>query len=690
MAIYAVTVILSACLLFLVQPLIAKMILPWFGGTSAVWTATLVFFQVCLLSGYSYAHWLTTHVQPRTQRIIHGVLLLAGCALMPILPSEAWRPTDGSDPTLQILLLLGATVGMPSLLLSATSPLLQVWYMRDQGSEIPYWLFALSNFGSLAALLAFPLLLEPALISRTLAIAWSVAFVAFAALCILVAWKRRSDVQQPEAVPAQDRGPAPDAVQTGLWILFSACGSALLVAISAQLSTNVAPIPLLWVVPLALYLLSFILNFSGRRFYRRTSFFPWVVAALGCIAWLYTNSDTYQDIRYAIPLYLASLFVICMACHGELVELGPSPRYLTRFYLLIALGGALGGFIVGVIAPAIFDTYLELPLLLIVIAELMLVMQWRRKGSRRTLLPVRAAMIAGLVVLAGSLIVAELRYRDENLLVSRNFYGVLRVRDYVDQQPRRSLIHGTIGHGYQFSQDAYRDIAGSYFSANSGVGRALLARQAQEPFRYGVIGLGVGVLTSYARPGDYVRFYEINPDVLNIASEYFTFLSRARARGADVDVLLGDARLTLERQDPQKLDMLIVDAFSSDAVPTHLLTNEAIDLYFRHLKPDGVLAIHISNRYLDLTPVCVRAAQHVGRSAKLVRSPRDEMWEASDWVLITSDESLWTDPKFHGAHMQAREPDPAFKGWSDEYSSVWPILSLERTAIPAASIPAGQ
>ena len=684
MAIYAATVIVSACLLFLVQPLIAKIIFPWFGGTSAVWSAALVFFQVCLLCGYAYAHWLTTRVQPRWQWIVHGTLLLIGCALMPILPSDAWRPSVAGNPTAQILLLLTATVGLPSLLLSSTSPLLQVWYMRRTGSEVPYWLFALSNAGSLAALLSFPLLLEPVFDSRTLAIGWSIVFAAFVLLCIGAAWMSRADTRQHREIHAEARGPAPRMLQMVLWVVFSACGSALLVAASAQLSTNVAPIPLLWVVPLAVYLLTFILNFGRRRLYRRALFFPALAAAITCMAWLYTHSDMYQNIEYVIPLYLACLFVICMVCHGELVYRTPPAAYLTRFYLLIALGGALGGVFVGVIAPMIFDTYLELPMLLILIAELIVALQWRRRGSGHSLWPVRFAMVAWVVMLASTLLFAEMKIRDENLAVSRSFYGVLRVRDYPDPHlARRSLINGTIGHGYQYTQKEYLDVAGSYYTANSGVGRTLEVKEAQGPIRLGVIGLGVGVLTSYARQGDYLRIYEINPDVVGIADKYFSFLSRAKQRGADADVLIGDARLLLERQQPQDFDVLVVDAFSSDAIPMHLLTNEAIELYFRHLQPDGVLAIHISNRYLNLTPVCLRAAEHVNRGAVLVRSPADDMANASDWVLITSDRGLVNQAMFLGASVQQAQANAAFKGWTDQYSSVWPVLNIGRKSLGA-------
>ncbi len=680
MVLFAATVILGACLLFLVQPLIAKLILPWFGGTSTVWSAALVFFQVCLLGGYAFAHWLTHHVPSRRQWIVHAMLLLAGCALMPIVPSAAWRPIGAGDPIWQIFLLLAVTVGLPSLLLSATSPLLQVWYMRRFGSEVPYWLFALSNAGSLVALLAYPLLLEPVFGSRTLAMGWSVAFVAFAAACIVVGRKSCFVALPHKTTSSEPQCVAPRTVQMLWWVLLSACGSALLVAASAQLSTNVAPIPLLWVVPLALYLLTFILTFSTRSVYRRSVFLPLVVASLGCMAWLYTNSETYQDIRYVIPLYLLSLFVICTMCHGELVYRRPTGRFLTRFYLLIAAGSALGGAFVGVVAPVIFATSLELPLLLSVIAALVTLLHWRRSGSDRTLWLVRIAMLAGAAALVRVLVIAEIKSRADSVVVARNFYGVLQVRDYHrdTEIATRRLVHGTISHGYQYTAAGYRDVAGAYYSTRSGVGRTLDAFESAEPLRFGVIGLGAGVLASYAQQGDYLRIYEINPEVVAIADRYFSFLARARTRGADVAVLEGDARLTLERQAPQRFDVLAVDAFSSDAIPIHLLTNEAFELYFRHLQPDGVLAVHISNRYLDLVPVCLRAAQHVGSSATVVRNAQDEIANASHWVLITSNSDLLHRRQFVGADMQPATAQPAFQGWTDQYSSVWSVLSLDK------------
>lgn len=679
MIVYAVAVIVGACLLFLVQPLIAKIILPWFGGTSAVWSAALVFFQMCVLVGYGYAHVLTTYVRPRWQGVVHGALLIASCALMPIMPSPAWRPEEGGDPTVQILLLLAANVGLPSVLLSSTSPLLQVWYMRRTGSEVPYRLFAWSNFGSLLALLSFPFLLEPLFGSHVLAYGWSTAFVGFAVLGLWLAWMNRTSAAEPAAVARNEEGPAPDVGRMALWVLLAALASAMLVSVSAHLSVNVAPIPLLWVVPLAVYLLTFMLCFGNSRLYDRAMLFPLLAAALGAMAYMHTHGEANLHIQYAIPLYLGGLFVACMMCHGELVYRRPSGEYLTAFYLLIALGGALGGIFVTLVAPHVFDTFFEMPLLLIDIALVAVILQWRRRGSARTLLLVRTAMVVGLVVLTGSLMVSEVATREENILVRRNFYGVLRVRDALTgtSLESRHLVHGTISHGFQFLREDRRFIPSSYFSASSGVGRAIAALQVDGPIRYGVVGLGVGILSSYARQGDYLRMYEINPEVLNIARSNFTFLAHAHDVGADVDVLLGDARLTLERQAPQSFDLLAIDAFSSDAIPTHLLTREAVELYFRHLKPDGVLAVHISNRYLNLVPVCQRAAEYVNKSATVVNNPSDGESNASVWVLITSNAELLRQPQFHGAEMQVAPANPGFAGWTDDYGSVWPVVKLK-------------
>jgi SAM-dependent methyltransferase len=680
-AIYALTVIVGACLLFLVQPLIAKLILPWFGGASAVWSAALLFFQACLFGGYAYAHGIA-RASPRTQAIVHTALSLASCALLPILPGDELKPTGAGNPAAQILYLLAVTVGLPSFVLSSTSPLLQVWFMRRTGNQPPYWLYALSNAGSLVALLGFPLLLEPAFDSRTLALLWSGVFVAFAVLSIAAAWMslRARESSSEQATPAHLAQRPPDMAQMTLWLSFSACGSALLVAVTAHLSVNVAPIPLLWVVPLALYLLTFILNFGSVRVYNRATFFPLLAAALGCMTYLYMRVDMNPHIRYAIPFYLVSLFVICMACHGELIQRRPAPAYLTRFYLLIALGGVLGGAFTAVLAPVLFDSYWELPIVLIVVAVLAVLVQWRRRGNALRIWLVRAVMVAGVIAMTSFLFLTEVSFRDGYLLVERNFYGVLRVRDYdVGQElARRTLFHGTISHGYQFRSEAYRDVGGSYYSTNSGVVRAILALHADGPIKMGVIGLGAGVLASYAREADALTMYELNPAVVRIANEYFDFLERARDRGAQVEVIQGDARLSLERQPPQQFDLIAVDAFSSDAIPMHLLTREAMEQYARHLKPDGVLALHISNRYVDLEPVCARAAEHLDRVAIVVEQASDLMMHETTWVLITSNAELLGREPFEGAVLRAATADPQFRMWTDQYSNLISLLRLRR------------
>lgn len=682
MLVYAVTIITGAFLLFLVQPLIAKIILPWFGGSAAVWSAALMFFQVSVLAGYGYAYWLTRYIQPRMQIFIHVALLLGSCALLPILPSPDWRPVDSGDPTVRIVTLLVATIGLPCFLLSSTSPLLQVWYVRRTGSNMPYRLFALSNLGSVLALLSFPFVLEPHLDSRVQAYSWSALFVVFAALCVYAGWLSRLRTTETEPLSPPDKTEVP--LTLGLrtsWVVLSACASAMLIAITSHITTNVAPIPLLWVVPLALYLLTFVLTFGSDRLYDRGALLPWLASVLAWMAYSTSAGGGNLHMQYAIPIYLIGLFFCCMLCHGELAQRRPAARQLATFYLLVSLGGALGGIFVAIVAPNIFDTYIELPLLLFATAILSVIPLWRREGRRRSVWPVRAALVVGISLFAIYLAHKEIASRDGYLLITRNFYGVLRVRDegVGTRWAMRNLSHGTIIQGSQPLSDAHRQTPGSYYAPSSGVGRALQALQAQGPVRYGVIGLGAGVLAGYARKDDYVRMYEINPDMPSIAQQLFSYFPHARAVGADADILMGDARLTLETQERQDYDLLVVDAFSSDAIPIHLLTHEAFRLYFEHLKADGVLAVHVSNRYLDLVPVCLRAAEHVNRSANVVYSEgdRDSFASASTWVLIALNADLYQTAQFAGTQMQPARADHSFKGWTDRFSSVWPLVRLD-------------
>ena len=683
---YAVTIFISAFLLFQVQPLIAKIILPWFGGSAAVWSASLLFFQLVLLVGYVYAHVSIRLIKARSQMLVHGSLLLISCALLPILPSPAWRPTGSGDPTFWILTVLGATIGLPYFLLSATSPLLQAWYVRRSGSGIPYRLFAISNFGSMLALVSFPFLVEPNLTSHSQAYSWSVGYVVFAMLCVATAWVSRkaapavSPIQEPAKAPtlaAFEEAASPGFTQLLLWILLPACASVLLISVTNQLSANVAPIPLLWVIPLALYLATFILAFENDRIYQRWLFLPLLAVALGGMVYMLYAEEGNLSIEWVIPCFSAGLFVSCMVCHGELARRRPAPRHLTLFYLMVALGGALGGIFVVLIAPRVFTTYLELPLGLIICGLLALVVIWSLKLPKAAIWPLRMVWGLGVVTLAIYAAHEEIVLGKQQVLQVRNFYGPLEVRDEVltEDDPVRTLFHGTISHGAQLLDPELSFTPTSYYGPHSGIGRAIRAIQAKGPARVGIIGLGAGVLSNYGRKGDYFRIYEINPLVEHIARTMFTFYLHS---GADKQILMGDARLTLEHQETQRYDLIAIDAFSSDAVPVHLLTREATELYFRHLKPNGILALHISNRYLDLEPVCLGDAQAFGKQARVIDDKGDEelYFFASTWVLVTSNLAWFDSPSFKDARMRPAKMPDKFRPWTDDYSNLFQILAL--------------
>lgn len=674
MKLYAVTIFLSAFLLFQVQPMIAKMILPWFGGSAAVWSAALLFFQLVLLAGYAYAHFLVRRANARRQVAVHTVLLAASCALLPIVPAPHWKPTASGDPTVRILVLLGASIGLPYFLLSSTSPLLQAWYVRKTGSKVPYRLFALSNFGSMLALVSFPLLVEPRFALRAQALGWSAAYVAFAALCVVAAWASR---EGKFAAAEYSPGDRPSVFEMSLWVALAACASTLLVSVTNHLSQNVAPIPLLWVVPLALYLITFILAFESDRIYRRWIFLPLLIPALAGMAYMIWANYGNLHIRVMIPGFAAGLFVCCMVCHGELARRRPAARHLTVFYLTVSAGGAAGGIFVALIAPRVFHNYVELQVGLVACAILATIVAWNASSRTFWSWTMRSAMIIATGVLAGYLARTEREQTKDFRLMVRNFYGVLHVRDMHEYQyPERELLHGTINHGEQVLTDDLRYTPTSYYGVDSGVGRAVRAIQARtRSMRAGMIGLGAGVLSTYGREGDYYRIYEINPLVERIAQTEFSFYPHSRA---DKRILMGDARLTLERQEPQNLDLLAVDAFSSDAIPIHLLTREALELYFRHLKPSGILALHVSNRYLNLIPVCARGAEWLHKQAMVVYDEPEESYEQSTtWVLVTSDRGWFDTDAFASADMEPARAPKDFRGWTDDYSNIFQILKLK-------------
>ncbi len=680
---YACTIFLSAFLLFAVQPMIGKIILPWFGGSAAVWSTCLLFFQAALLAGYLYAHRSTQSLKPKRQAALHIALMAISLALLPILPSPSWKPTQAGDPSLRILLLLAATIGLPYLLLSTTSPLLQAWYVAAKPGAIPYRLFALSNFGSLLALLSYPFLIEPAFTTHGQAYGWSGIYVAFVLICAALAWKtmRASAPPQPHENIAPNPAPPPSWAIRILWTALAACASTLLLAISNHLSSNVAPIPFLWVLPLAVYLLSFILCFEREKVYNRAVFLPLLAIALGGAACAIYANEGNPNIAWAIPTFVAALFISCMVCHGELARLKPDPTHLTSFYLMLSLGGTLGGVFVAIVAPHVFHTYFELPLAMVACSALAALVLWISPQNWKGKLPVAAVRIAMLVFTVGLAIHLgyEKHLSDRIFRLSlRNFYGVLRVRDIApdaDNTAVRRLIHGTINHGTQLLEATRRDEPTSYYGPFSGLGRAMGDLQHRGPVRVAVIGLGAGVTASFCRAGDVFRFYEINPLALSIASTWFTFLRDCKA---DHQVLLGDARLTLEAQPSQQYDLMAIDAFTSDAIPVHLLTREAFALYFRHLKPNGILAVHVSNRYLDLVPVVSRNARDLGKTAVDIDDEDEEAdyFSDSDWVLVSGDGAIFHDAAFKSSSVQPARFRANLRPWTDDYSNLFQILKI--------------
>lgn len=673
---YGATILLSAFLLFQVQPVIGKLILPWFGGSASVWTTCLLFFQALLLAGYLYSHWLVSFVAPRAQSVTHIALLAASCLFLPIIPSAAWKPAGTEDPILTILGLLAATIGLPYFALSTTGPLLQAWFARERPGAVPYRLFALSNFGSMLGLLGYPVLIEPFWSTRLQSVVWSVAYVGFALFCAALALRARRLGALGGTDPDNGDNDDPSAGMRLLWVGLAFCPSVLLVAITSHLTQNIAPVPMLWVVPLALYLASFIFCFEHPRWYRRALFVPLLVAGLAALAYLPTLKLDALNIRVQVLIYLAALFAFCMVCHGEVYRLRPHPKFLTGFYLMIALGGAAGGALVGVIAPRFFVGDFELAMGLVVTAVLaaFALLRDRKFGVWRVPRALLALLAVGMTAtLAYALGNEQMKTLNEARLTARNFYGTLRVKDSGEnEEARRILLHGRITHGEQFLDAKRRRWPTTYYGATTGGGLAILNQHRAGPQRVGIIGLGAGTLASYGRKGDHYRLYEINPLVLALANAQFTYLADTKAK---VEVVLGDGRLSLERDPPQAFDVLVVDAFTGDAVPAHLLVREAFALYFRHLKPDGVLAIHVSNKFLRLAPVVKLAAANFGKRAFLVSNDDDSEKGVfgSSWVLVTDNRVFLEDDNV-ADDLEEIEDRPGVTLWTDDYSSLYAIL----------------
>lgn len=781
--------LLSAFLLFQVQPIISKFILPWFGGSPGVWTTCMLFFQIVLFAGYAYAHALTL-LPRRWQGVIHGVLLGAAIALLPIAPEEVWKPTGSEDPAFRILLLLAASVGLPYFVLSSTSPLVQVWFTRASGGANPWRLYALSNIGSLAALLSYPLFFEvhwDVLEQTTL---WSVAFGAFVILSLSGVWMDRHHAIKAEATPAEPIDTAADhpGWLTRLrWVLLPALASCVLLAATNHVCQDVAVIPFLWVVPLSLYLLTFIICFEHERWYARVPLL-WALPALALLFitctvdrlqkqpyWTQIEKAAHTHVEpllknisqnapglatidltpnfiWELGWSFGAMFLACMLCHGELTRLKPAPRRLTEFYLLMSAGGALGGLFVSLGAPRLFTSFAEWPISLIAVfalacivllrcvwrvrhtavgwllvalfAGLMILQGWalnslgivtpavikaKVEGLSTVIQPWTVWLVVGIFFLCIALILfravrrgsfrpalisllllgiqstimillmSDLGFKkDEKIDRVRNFYGMLSVFEDFDsglESAYRQLSNGGIIHGMQNLAPNLRADPTTYYGHQTGIGKALDSLKDVPGSRVGVVGMGAGTVSCYAKSGDTFRFYDINPEVVRIAKKHFTYLGDLEGRGAKLEVVVADARLAMEREEPQQFDVLLLDAFSGDSVPVHLLTREAFAIYKRHMKPDGIIAVHITNSYLVLAPVIEKIAADAGYKTTRIATEQEGDHDSTDYILVTNNATFLaaTPPSLLGNEIELKND---VRLWTDRYHNLLRILDI--------------
>lgn len=760
---YALAIFTSAFLLFGVQPLAGRYALPWFGGTPGVWTACMLFFQAVLLGGYAYAHALASRLTPRTQARVHLGLLVVAVAVLaarawvadsPVAPGPEWRPSGTELPVPRLLAMLAATIGLPFFVLSTTGPLLQSWFARVRPDRSPYPLYALSNAGSLLALLGYPFLVEPWVGRGAQAWGWAAGFILFtvaAAVCAVDVLRHGAARAVPAgampqglpgeapsheargvtahgeasgetppggAAPAATSGtPVPDEALRGessesrpgpgrtlAWLGLSTSASVLLLATTNQLSQDVAAGPFLWVLPLAVYLVTFILAFTRESFYPRALFAVLLIASVVGVRYA-QESGAHVSLGLQLLAYMAALFSGCMVCHGELYRLRPAPGHLSAFYLWVSAGGVLGGLLVSVVAPSVFRAWWEYPLALMACCAVALGSLLRRPPGETVSLRVRRVLRASmLITVALQLAFNQLTWQQRARFSARNFFGVVRVmEDFRDslQEHRFTLLHGGITHGWQYIAPDLRSRPTTYYTHDAGLGLALaeqrrLWRAVGLPrgLRVGVLGLGVGTTAALLEAEDSVRFYEINPAVIALArgeGGFFTYLEDTSAR---VEVVEGDARISLEheleRGEPQRFDVLALDTFSSDSVPVHLLTEEAVALYRAHLAPHGVLALHISNVHLDLVPVTLAHARALGLHATLVLHATQGEALRSYWMVLSPDREFSHGPTFKQAaakvlRMGLRGPPDLT--WTDEKSSLLRVLSRDG---PAASVAAAE
>ncbi|MDP6848331.1 MAG: fused MFS/spermidine synthase [Kiritimatiellia bacterium] len=679
-------------LLFQIQPIMGKRLLPLFGGAARVWSASLLFFQLFLLVGYVYAH-LVAKLVPRSQKYVHQCMVFVSLVSVVVMFLR-WDSSmflqagaaTGSNllSVYQVLRVLFVSIGLPYMLIAAGSPLLQVWYSRTAKGS-PYPLYAVSNAASLLALISYPVIVEPFFSLRMQARIWITGYVAYA---VLVGWCAIRFALVTRVVSEDSRKALPRKENTRLpvfqhlqWILIAAVPSFMLLAATEHITSNVAAVPLLWIIPLTIYLLTFILSFSGYSPQKELSALLVLLTSLG--SWYALKHSLAMPITHQVLLHSATLFTGCTLFHSLLYESRPEPARLTGFYMAIALGGAVGGASMSLAVPLLSSTVWEFHLAIIVLCMagagvLFSADNHRMKAWR---FPLGAVLI--LVV---SLVWQDYRHRcADSVLSTRNFYGALKVHRQEIQPGGNifSLMHGNVCHGIQYDRYPRRRIPTAYFYEESGLGLAIRYKQALlkekgRGIRIGALGMGIGVVSAYCEPGDHVRFYELDPGVVKIAQnrKYFTYLGDCRGT---LDIVLGDARVSLEREleegDIKKFDVVVVDVFNGDAIPVHLLTAEAFSVYLSHLAEDGILALHISNAHLDLSGVVWIAKELNSLHGAIVRTEGDlKLSSNATWALLSRDRGLLKAPSIKEVSLPESDVPVQRYAWTDEYSSILRVL----------------
>ena len=670
----------------------------------------MLFFQLVLVLGYAYSHWVTEKLTPKRQLILHAVLLLCAMVCLPVKPTDWWRPPDALYPTPRILMMLLASVGLPFFLLSTTGPLIQAWQSRTHPGKSPFRLFALSNAASLAALISYPFLFEPYFTTQTQSWMWSGLFLLFAVSAIVSGCQfalGKNTFEEDESRVRNEATKAAPATNSGwlnklLWLMLPMLASVQLLATTNLMTQELGSLPFLWILPLSLYLISFIICFDHNKWYFRPLFFPFFLLSAS-FSLVVLSGGIEVPLFVQVGGYSCVCFGAAMCCHGELARIKPGAEQLTMFYLFVSIGGALGGIAVAILAPILFNDYFEYQAGLILAIVCCLVayrMQTRKQETSKSRIASvgRSVLyllgLAAVVACSTSWFLTWQKNNEEGILEkSRSAYGTLKVKDYTEHL---ILSNGATSHGIQFKDEEQRLARSSYYSPGSGLGRAIswLRKQSEssEPaaesdvdgsLDFAAIGLGVGTVCAWCEPEDTMRIFEINPDVERVARKYFTYLSDCKV---EPQVVLGDARLQLEKEigtEDQKYDLLIADAFSSDSVPMHLLTLEAFEIYQDRLKENGILAVHVSNRFLSLDKVVESASKKMGLHAINIwhkPSKKDsDLYYSSSWVLVVKDKRMveYLDGKDVDFDLD-RESD--LVPWTDDFASILPALRWGSTS----------